>query len=127
MKCCTVPCQNVITLWRSENSVNISDPVHVKFYSENKRGDHRNRIDPKTQGTMVKTKRSKTVDPDICKAICDMSCCAVRNKAIVEYYKLKPSTESNIIRRERKRRATTGIKKKTGPEAEIVREEPTSV
>ncbi len=83
-----------------------------KSYSENRIGNHRNRIDP--QGTMVKTKGSKTFAKDICKAIYDLSCCGLRHEAIVEYYKLKPSTVSNVIRIQRVQRAYNGIAKKRG-------------
>ena len=41
-----------------------------------------------------------------------MSCLGVRKKVITEYYKLKPSTVSNIIRRLRKN--SSAIQKKRG-------------
>ncbi len=43
-----------------------------------------------------------------------MPFCGVRKKAIDECDELKPSTVSNIIRRERVRRASNGLVKKRG-------------
>lgn len=47
------------------------------------------------------SKGSKSVPNDIRKSIQDISCLGVRNKDITAYYKLKPFSVSNLIRRTR--------------------------
>ncbi len=48
---------------------------------------------------MARTKGARTVRPEVCKAIYDMSCVGVKHVDIAEYYSLKKCTVSNILRR----------------------------
>ena len=73
---------------------------------------YRNRKNPTNQLIMARTKGAKTVRPEVCQSIYDMTCVGVIDVDIAKYYGIKKCTVSNILKR--KRNSNKTVVKKRG-------------
>ena len=78
---------------------------------------YRNRKNPTNELTMARTKGAKTMRPEVCQSIYDMSCVSVKHFDIAKYYGIKKCTVSNILKR--KRNSNKSVVKERGKKRKL--------